>query len=128
MTTIREAAPDLYENPTPCIPTGENSITLNGDGSVSVEHKAPEERPLTRKDAKAVRECDDEMIERMTETSIAEYFRVGKKVTVSRRISGGWLCGTCPGQDRYELDQHKGCAHIQRVKRWVADHPAEIAA
>lgn len=78
-------------------------------------------------DSEVARSSDD-MIERITETSIAEYFAIGKKITVSARVSGGWLCHHCTGQDRYELGEHKGCVHIQRVKRWEADHRVEVAA
>jgi hypothetical protein len=76
----------------------------------------------------AVERAGDEMIERGPETSLAQYFRIGINITVSERVSGGWLCHTCTGMDRYELGDHKGCAHIQRVKKWAADHPVERAA
>jgi hypothetical protein len=76
----------------------------------------------------AIEQAGDEMIERGPETAIAQYFRIGTKITVSERVSGGWLCGTCTGPDRYELGEHKGCVHIQRVKLWAADHPVERVA
>lgn len=76
----------------------------------------------------AVERCGDEMIERVTITDLAIYYTIGKKISVSERTSGGWLCGTCTGNDRYELGDHKGCVHIQRVKRWALDHPMEVAA
>lgn len=76
----------------------------------------------------AVERCGDEMIERFRETSLAVYYAIGRKITVTERTSGGWLCHTCTGFDRYELGEHKGCVHIQRVKKWAADHPAEEAA
>jgi hypothetical protein len=65
------------------------------------------------------------MIELIAENDMARYFAIGKKITVSERVSGGWLCHTCTSQDRYELGEHKGCSHIQRVKKWAADHPVE---
>jgi hypothetical protein len=76
----------------------------------------------------AVERSADEMIQRITENSIAVYYRIGQKITVSERVSGGWLCHTCTGNDRYELGDHEGCVHIQRVKRWATDHPMEVAA
>jgi hypothetical protein len=75
----------------------------------------------------AVERAGDEMIERFAETDLAVYYRIGLKITVSERTSGGWLCHTCTSQDRYEIGEHKGCAHIQRVKKWAADHPQEQA-
>lgn len=73
----------------------------------------------------AIEQADDDMIVRDVETSIAQYYRVGKKITVSERVSGGWLCGTCTGPERYELGQHKGCVHIARTKKWAAEHPVQ---
>jgi hypothetical protein len=78
--------------------------------------------------AQAVAQAPDEMIGKYAENSHAVYYRIGQKITVSERTSGGWLCHTCTGHDRYELDDHKGCVHIQRVKRWAADHPQEAVS
>lgn len=130
MNSAHESAVDLYEHPSPCIPTGENAITIEDDGSVSVERKAPDERTQTRKDAKAIRELPDELIERVKETDLACYYRIAvtPAVTVTDRVSGTWLCHTCQTQDRWSDDDRKGCVHIQRVKRWAADHPQQEAA
>lgn len=76
----------------------------------------------------AVVKSNDDMIELIAENDMARYFAIGKKITVSERVSGGWLCHTCTSQDRYELDDHKGCSHIQRVKRYVEEHPTKAAA
>lgn len=77
--------------------------------------------------ATEVMKASDDKIERMRETDLAVYYAIGRKITVSDRTSGSWLCHTCTGQDRYEKDDHKGCVHIQRVKRWATDHPIEVA-
>jgi hypothetical protein len=77
----------------------------------------------------AILNAPDDVIERFTESDLAVYYRIGLAISVSERTSGGWLCGTCTGPDRYELGEHKGCVHIQRVKKWAADHPQqEVAA
>jgi hypothetical protein len=70
----------------------------------------------------------DDMIVRGAETSLAVYYRIGQKITVSHRGRDRWLCHTCSGQDRYQNSEHKGCAHIQRAEQWAADHPTEAGA
>lgn len=73
----------------------------------------------------AVERAGDEMIERGVETNLGIYYRLGRKITVRGGSGDHWLCLTCTGQDRYELGTHKGCVHIQRVKRWAAAHPVQ---
>ena len=68
----------------------------------------------------------DDFICLATETEMGRYYRLGNKITV-RGSGSHWLCLTCTGPDRYEQGEHKGCAHIQRVKRWVADHQQAAA-
>lgn len=76
----------------------------------------------------AVERAADEMIVVVATTGLGTYYRLGSTVTVRGGSGDHWLCLTCQGFDRYELGQHKGCAHIQRVKKWAADHPVERAA
>ena len=76
----------------------------------------------------AVERSDDEMIERMRDTELATYYRLGKKITVSHRLTGTWLCHTCGWPHNYAKDEVKGCAHIIRVQRYAAENPVEAAA
>jgi len=46
------------------------------------------------------------------------------KISVCWRGGGTYLCGTCQGNDRYQTPEHKGCAHIQRIVRYRAEHPS----
>lgn len=105
---------------------GENLLTIGEDGSLTLTRKLPEERPaLKGAHTAAIEKAGDEMIERVTETGLGVYYRLGNKITVRGGSGDHWLCLTCSGQDRYELGDHKGCVHIQRVKRWAADHPTQ---
>lgn len=76
----------------------------------------------------AVVKSDDEMIQVVAETTLGIYYQIGKKITVRGGSGDHWLCLTCTGPDRYETGEHKGCVHIQRVKKWAADHPVQAAA
>jgi hypothetical protein len=76
----------------------------------------------------AVERADDEMIQVIAETALGVYYQIGRKITVRGGSGDHWLCLTCTGQDRYEMGEHKGCVHIQRVKLWAADHPQQAAA
>jgi hypothetical protein len=77
----------------------------------------------------AVLNAPDDMIELVAENSLARYFRIGQKVTVSERASGGWLCGSCSGAKRYWTKEHTDCcAHIERVARYVTEHPTKAVA
>lgn len=97
-----------------CVPPDENLLKINEDGSVEVSRKEPEERPVKVIGARAfaVERAGDEMIERITETDLGVYYRLGNKVTVRGGGGGHWLCLTCQGRDRYELGDHEGCVHI----------------
>lgn len=78
--------------------------------------------------ALAALRATDDMIERGVETALGIYYRLGQKITVRGGSGDHWLCLTCTGHDRYETADHKGCAHIQRVKLWAADHPQTAKA
>jgi hypothetical protein len=74
--------------------------------------------------ATEVRDTPDEMIrvyER--ESGIVDYM-IGNRVSVSWRGGESYLCGTCQGNDRWQNADHKGCAHIERIVRYRAEHPA----
>ena len=125
MDGMTDTIRDQYTDPVPLVSGGENVLVRNEDGSLQLKEKEPEERPVMKGRQKfAVEHARDDMIERMTETDLGVYYRVGNKVTVRGGRGGHWLCLTCQGRDRYELGDHEGCVHIQRVKRWVADHQA----
>lgn len=77
----------------------------------------------------AIERAGDEMIVRGVETTLGTYYRLGSKITVRGSGTGNhWLCLTCQGLDRWADKDRKGCAHIERVRRWAADHPEQEAA
>jgi hypothetical protein len=54
---------------------------------------------------------------------------LGKKVTYAVAAVAHWLCLTCTGSTiATSSADHEGCVHIQRVKRYGADHPEQQAA
>lgn len=81
---------------------------------------------------KAVRECPDDAIRRMSDNSLAIYFTIltVRRVTVSRRGNRAWLCHSCRGPDGsvYMENIKKGCCHILRVSRWYDEHDQQVAA
>lgn len=116
-----------------CGPVGENVLTIAEDGSATLTYKPPEETNTRPKGAakRAIEQCPDEAIEFLITTDLGSYYvmiMMAKRTTV-RHSGPHWLCLTCTDPMRYELHDHKGCPHIQRMKRYVADHPQyEMAA
>jgi len=78
--------------------------------------------------ATAVEHSKDDTIIRAAETALGVYYRLGQKITVRYSGRGFWLCLTCTSQDRWQSPDHKGCVHIERVERWVADNETPAAA
>lgn len=116
---------DPYENPIFPGSGEEGVVRFHEDGSVSLVSGPPAERPKKAKNSAQIAACADDAIARVTETSLAVYYRIGKNVTVSHRGRDRWLCHTCNGNDRWQNSEHRGCAHIRRVERWAADHPQQ---
>lgn len=62
----------------------------------------------------------DEMIRELgvREGSGIVDYAIGRKVSVSYRGGGKYLCHTCKYPENYQRHDHKGCAHIQRIQRF----------
>lgn len=80
------------------------------------------------KNAAEVMHSKDDTIVFAHESESGRYYRLGKKITVKYRGRGWWLCLTCSSQDRWQSPGHKGCAHIERVERWVSENEVPVAA
>jgi ferredoxin len=112
-----------------CGPVGENVLVIGEDGSTTFKRKEPEETNNRPKGAakRAIEQCPDELIELTTTSDLGTYYMMMKKTTV-RHSGPHWLCLTCTDSTRYETADHKGCVHIQRLKKYVADHPEQQVA
>lgn len=75
----------------------------------------------------AIDRCSDEMISVGVTTALGTYYHIGQKITV--RVGGNHLlCLTCSGPDRWADKERTGCCHVERIRRFVADHPEQGVA
>lgn len=115
---------DPYLNPAPAGTTGENVLSFDEQGSASVEHRKPDERPNTWKNSKAIQNCDDDKIKcwgQRARSGIVDYSVLGASVSY-RGLGYGearqYLCLTHVVND---------CPHTRRLHRYRVEHPdAEV--